>query len=45
MLIHKCSYHMPLVGLDRIMVISLFLRIHHSSARTEVYRSVLNILA
>jgi hypothetical protein len=45
MLIHMCSYHMPLVGLDRIMVISLVLRIHCSSARTEVYRSVLNILA
>jgi hypothetical protein len=45
MLIHMCSYHMPLVGLDRIVVISLVLRITHSSARTEVYRLVLNILA
>jgi hypothetical protein len=44
MLIHMCSYHMPLVGLDQIMVISLVLEIHRSSARTEVYRSVLNIL-
>jgi hypothetical protein len=44
-LIHMCSYHMPLVGLDRIMVISLVLRIHRTSAQTEVYRSVLNILA
>jgi hypothetical protein len=34
MLIHMCSYHMPLVGLDRIMVISLVLRIHRSSAQT-----------
>jgi hypothetical protein len=34
MFIHMCSYHMPLVGLDRIMVISLVLRIHRSSART-----------
>jgi hypothetical protein len=33
-LIHMCSYHMPLVGLDRIMAISLVLRIHRSSART-----------
>jgi hypothetical protein len=33
-LIHMCSYHMLLVGLDRIMVISLVLRIHRSSART-----------
>jgi hypothetical protein len=32
---------MPLVGLDRIMVISLVLRTHRSSARTEVYRSVM----
>jgi hypothetical protein len=38
-----CSYHMPLVGLDRIMVISIVLRIHRSSARTEVYRSVLSL--
>jgi hypothetical protein len=36
-LFHMCSYHMPSVGLDRIMVISLVLRIHRSSARTEVY--------
>jgi hypothetical protein len=35
-LIHMCSYHMLLVGLDWIMVISLVLRIHRSSARTEV---------
>jgi hypothetical protein len=34
MLIHMFSYHMPLVGLDRIMVINLVLRIHRSSART-----------
>jgi hypothetical protein len=34
MLIHMYSYHMPLVGLDRIMVISLVLQTHHSSART-----------
>jgi hypothetical protein len=33
-LIHMCSYHMPLVELDRIMVISLVLRTHCSSART-----------
>jgi hypothetical protein len=33
MLIHMCRYHMPLVGLDRIMVISLVLRIHRSRAR------------
>jgi hypothetical protein len=45
MLIHMCSYHIPLVGLDGITVISLVLRIHCSSALTEVYRSVLNILA
>jgi hypothetical protein len=45
MLIHMCSYHMPLVGLDRIMVINLVLRIHRSSAQTEIYRSVLIILA
>jgi hypothetical protein len=45
MLIHMCSYHMPLVGLDQIMVISVVLRIHRSSARTEVYRSVMIILA
>jgi hypothetical protein len=45
MLIHMCSYHMPLVGLDRIMVINLVLRIHRSSARTEVYHSVMIILA
>jgi hypothetical protein len=45
MLIHMCSYHMPLVGLDRIMVISLVLWIHSSSVRTEVYRSVMIILA
>jgi hypothetical protein len=45
MLIHMCRYHMPLVGLDQIMVISFVLQIHRSSARTEVYRSVLNILA
>jgi hypothetical protein len=31
-----CSYHMLLVGLDRIMVISLVLQIHRSSAQTEV---------
>jgi hypothetical protein len=35
-LIHMCSYHMPLVGLDRIMVISLVLRTHRSSAQTKV---------
>jgi hypothetical protein len=40
-----CSYHMPLVGLDRIMVISLVLRTHRSSAQTEVYGSVMIILA
>jgi hypothetical protein len=45
MLIHMCSYHMPLVGLYWIMVISLVLRIKRSSAWTEVYRSVLIILA
>jgi hypothetical protein len=45
MIIHMCSYHMPLVGLDRIMMISLVLWIHRSSARTEVYHSMLNILA
>jgi hypothetical protein len=36
---------MPLVGLDRIMVISLVLRIHRSSARTEIYCSVMIILS
>jgi hypothetical protein len=40
-----CSYHIPLVGLDRIMVISLVLWIHCSSARTEVYHSLMIILA
>jgi hypothetical protein len=45
MLIHMCCYHMPLVGLDRNMIIGLVLRIHRSSVRTEVYRSVMIILA
>jgi hypothetical protein len=31
-----CSYHMLLVGLDQIMVISLVLQIHRSIARTKV---------
>jgi hypothetical protein len=39
-----CGYHMTFVGLDRIMVISLVLQTHRSSARTEVYRSVMIIL-
>jgi hypothetical protein len=49
-LAHKSAfllYHflVLIVGLDRIMVISLVLQTHHSSARTEVYRSVMIILA